>query len=1238
MSKSRSLASVLLVGLLTGVFPAPRAAAAMLQSEQGRRGIKLKPTAPATDKARPAPPAPVETTATAATDAPGAQASKTGAMRLVVQLGLGHFEFGFAAFSSDSRLVATGASGDVVIWDVASGREARRFSGNVGAPGAQDIDGWLWGAFSPDKRLFAAAAGPNLRLWNIATGKLVWKKANDANAIFEAAGDAPPVTFTPDGARIVVRGTTDKLTWDTATGRLIARARVRKPKDGYLMETPRAAFASGRLSAQAAGGEVMLADKATRQETRRIRFTEVEGADKSDAGLLALALSPDDRLLLTVHRVGEDGHSIKLWDTQTGAGVHELGGARGKDTTFHFTAAGGLLGVTYDGRTARAKEMSSGRQVVWEIGGERDIEWLDVSPDGRFVVTTAGRTGQVWDAETGAQLARVEAEVKETAAAVDDDDDNGQKKSSKKKQPAPEAKAADDFHWDFAGFTPEETVTFFKDGVQGETLDRIVLSTKDWTERRMPNGTQTMPYTIEHGVTNHGYTMTTDTRAAAWETGPFEGDADATTWLTVWSADPKTKNKRFQIDYDEAYGDPSYFTLSPDGRKALVATSNAGGNLAQTSIKVWDADQKRSLFKLAAPGFRAYALAWSPDGRTLATGADDGTTVLWDASNGKQLRRLTGQRDPVNSIEFSPDSRYLLTACADGFKRIFDAATGAELCRFITFADGNYVVVAPDGRFDTSNLDEIKGVHWIAPDDPLKPLPLEIFMRDYYEPRLLARLLSGEKFPAARSIAQLNRAQPRVSITSVEQQQARPELFNVTIEVSQAPPAAAEGAGIAARAAGVYDLRLFRDGQLVGYAPAEGGEVRTNATDGAATITFKDIKLPRRAGSEEIELSAYAFNEDRVKSLTARETFRPGVRPPATKGRAYIISVGVNAYENAAWDLRFAANDARRLQEVVSARVAQSGDYAEVVRVPLVSDYELKDGKKASPRVVSEASATKANFKAVLDLLAGKSVDAAMLKGIPDAGQLKQATPEDLVIISFSSHGYADERGAFYLLPYDTGEGAQMKDVLARSISSDELSSWLADVDAGELALVVDACHSAASVQGEGFKPGPMGSRGLGQLSYDKGMRILTSTQADNVALETNLTEQGLLTFALTREGLESSRADFSPPDGAITVAEWLAYGEERVPKLFDEIGQRLAEMQAGRKDLAELSAVTQAKLVVFAPLAEVAAASNLGATRGGDDAKRRELGIVAFAAKTQRPSLFDFARKRRDVVLSRRK
>ena len=124
--------------------------------------------------------------------------------------------------------------------------------------------------------------------------------------------------------------------------------------------------------------------------------------------------------------------------------------------------------------------------------------------------------------------------------------------------------------------------------------------------------------------------------------------------------------------------------------------------------------------------------------------------------------------------------------------------------------------------------------------------------------------------------------------------------------------------------------------------------------------------------------------------------------------------------------------------------------------------------------------------------------------------------------------------------------------VLPKFISSDELSQWLRDVDAGELVMLIDACHSAASVP-EGFKPGPMGDRGLGQLAYDKGMQILAATQADNVALESKKLGQGLLTYALVQDGLKARKA---APDGKgpITIKTWLHYAEKRVPELYDDI------------------------------------------------------------------------------------
>ena len=132
-------------------------------------------------------------------------------------------------------------------------------------------------------------------------------------------------------------------------------------------------------------------------------------------------------------------------------------------------------------------------------------------------------------------------------------------------------------------------------------------------------------------------------------------------------------------------------------------------------------------------------------------------------------------------------------------------------------------------------------------------------------------------------------------------------------------------------------------------------------------------------------------------------------------------------------------------------------------------------------------------------MLAGRK-DAANVSGVEGAEGLRRAEPQDLVLLTFSGHGYADPRGNSYLVPQDTsgGERREAKDILDKLISSEELSFWLRDVDAGEMVMIIDACHSAASVDTPGFKPGPMGDRGLGQLAYDKGMRILAATQAED--------------------------------------------------------------------------------------------------------------------------------------------
>lgn len=100
--------------------------------------------------------------------------------------------------------------------------------------------------------------------------------------------------------------------------------------------------------------------------------------------------------------------------------------------------------------------------------------------------------------------------------------------------------------------------------------------------------------------------------------------------------------------------------------------------------------------------------------------------------------------------------------------------------------------------------------------------------------------------------------------------------------------------------------------------------------------------------------------------------------------------------------------------------------------------------------------------------------------------------------------------------------------------------------------MILDSCHSAAAPDRE-FRPGPLGDAGLGQLSYDKGMRILTATQPDKPAPATPVQELGhsLLVQAL----LEEAKAH--PQE---TLTEWLHDTERQVPvlthRLYPEVGE----------------------------------------------------------------------------------
>jgi len=112
--------------------------------------------------------------------------------------------------------------------------------------------------------------------------------------------------------------------------------------------------------------------------------------------------------------------------------------------------------------------------------------------------------------------------------------------------------------------------------------------------------------------------------------------------------------------------------LSPDGR--LLAAAGSRIQIWDVS-KVWSLPQGREVPMVGQsdqfPGY-IIEIAFSPDGKTLATAETDPRVGLWDAETLKEIRRFQGNPRDVRAVAFSPDGRTLFSGGGDGSVRYFD--------------------------------------------------------------------------------------------------------------------------------------------------------------------------------------------------------------------------------------------------------------------------------------------------------------------------------------------------------------------------------------------------------------------------------------------------------------------------------------------------------------------------------------------------------------------------------------
>ncbi|MFP2957831.1 WD40 repeat domain-containing protein [Myxococcus sp. 1LA] len=172
-------------------------------------------------------------------------------------------------------------------------------------------------------------------------------------------------------------------------------------------------------------------------------------------------------------------------------------------------------------------------------------------------------------------------------------------------------------------------------------------------------------------------------------------DSPTARWGQAW-ATARASSLRWAKHFE---GSVLALAFSPDGR--LLAS---GGYDA--IVRVWDVETGAQVAELKGHEAEVHAVAFSPDGRWLAAAGRPGALWLWDWKEGRRVALLSGHSDVVLGLAFSPDGERLASGGLDRTVRVWRVRDGTEVLRFTHDDIVSAVAFAPDGgRLVSSSID-----------------------------------------------------------------------------------------------------------------------------------------------------------------------------------------------------------------------------------------------------------------------------------------------------------------------------------------------------------------------------------------------------------------------------------------------------------------------------------------------------------------------------------------------------